>query len=79
MAQSDRPGCLRCRHYYVTYDSSRPHGCRHFGFVSRRIPSLEVQSASGQFCQAFEERPAPPRRPDRARPTGDAPGAGPSR
>ena len=59
MAQPERAECLRCRHYYVTYEPARPHGCRHFGFVSRRLPELEVAAASGQPCGACEPRALP--------------------
>ena len=65
MAPPERPVCQGCVHYYVTYDMERPHGCRQFGFVSRRLPSLEVLSASGTPCTACEQRPAkaPGRKP----------------
>ena len=64
----DGTECGVCRHYFVTHEAERPHGCRHFGFVSRHLPSAEVVSASGEPCRAFDHRaPAPPRETPRPR------------
>ncbi len=57
------PACARCRHYWVTHQPATPHGCRVFGILSARLPSVEIRMATGQDCSAFEERPAPPARP----------------
>jgi len=53
---SKRPECLRCKHYYVTWNPKFPYGCRAFGFQSRITPCLEVYSASQQQCLKFESR-----------------------
>ncbi|MFM7297263.1 MAG: hypothetical protein ACKO4Q_08580 [Planctomycetota bacterium] len=55
------PTCARCRHYWVTHQPSTPHGCRAYGILSARLPSVEIRMASGQDCSVFEERPSPPR------------------
>lgn len=57
------PACARCRHYWVTHQPATPHGCRVYGILSARLPSLEIRLASGADCSAFEERPPPPTRP----------------
>ncbi|MBM3989409.1 MAG: hypothetical protein FJ298_00215 [Planctomycetes bacterium] len=56
------PACARCRHYWITHQPSTPHGCRAYGILSLRLPSMEIRVASGQDCAAFEERPVPPPR-----------------
>ncbi len=57
-----RPKCLECRHYYVTYEPSFPHGCRLFQMRSRMLPSIEVERNSGRPCQGYEAK-----RPDEGR------------
>lgn len=47
------PECIKCMHYYITYDPVKPHGCRAMGFKSRRMPALVVYAASGLVCQLF--------------------------
>jgi len=54
--ESERPECLKCRHYYVTWQPSFPYGCRAFGFKSKIAPCLEVYSASQKQCLKFEPR-----------------------
>jgi hypothetical protein len=54
---SDRPKCMRCVHFFITYDPFFPNGCRAMNFKSRGSPQDEVQSASGAGCLSFRERP----------------------
>lgn len=51
-----RPVCVRCIHYFVTYEPSRPHGCRAMGFKSRQNPAVVVFRNSGVSCQMFREK-----------------------
>jgi len=53
------PDCLACRHYFVTYEPSFPHGCRAFAIRTKRLPADEVRLSSGRDCLAFERRPPP--------------------
>lgn len=53
----DHPRCHLCRHYYVTWEPRHPYGCRHWGFKSVKVPSMEVFSASGKPCLFFEPKP----------------------
>jgi len=48
--------CVRCRHYYVTWDRVFPHGCRAMEFKSRIPPALQVREASGMDCQMFARK-----------------------
>lgn len=45
--------CIRCIHYYVTYDQIFPHGCRDWNIRSRLLPSQEIRQATGQDCPRF--------------------------
>jgi hypothetical protein len=48
--------CYKCRYYQVTWDASRPYGCRAHGFKTSRNPSLIVYETSGIECQLFEPK-----------------------
>jgi hypothetical protein len=50
------PNCLRCRHYFVTWQASFPHGCRLFQMKSKLLPSKEVLATSGTHCQAYQPK-----------------------
>lgn len=62
---SSRPQCLRCVHFFITYDPFFPNGCRAMNFKSRGLPQDEVRAASGAGCLSFRQRPPlPAARPD---------------
>jgi hypothetical protein len=50
------PNCLRCAHYFITYNLRRPYGCRAMGFTSRRNPARVVFESSGMHCQMFHAK-----------------------
>ncbi len=50
----ENPKCAKCKHYYVTFDQTAPHGCRLYQMKSKMLPYLVVKTASGQTCQSFE-------------------------
>ncbi|SDD95803.1 uracil-DNA glycosylase [Sporomusa acidovorans] len=52
----DSPKCIKCEHYYVTWDKVFPYGCRAMGFKTYKIPSAVVRESSGRDCLAFAER-----------------------
>ncbi|WP_202711115.1 uracil-DNA glycosylase [Sporosalibacterium faouarense] len=54
MNKDKRINCLKCKHFYVTWDTNNPRGCRYFGFKTRYIPSLAVYKSSGKRCKAFK-------------------------
>ncbi|MDR1429805.1 MAG: hypothetical protein LBI85_05900 [Spirochaetaceae bacterium] len=50
------PDCLKCLHFYVTWDAAFPRGCAVFGVKSRNLPSVEVYKATGRHCPSFAAR-----------------------
>jgi len=54
---SEHPDCLRCKHYFVTWQSDKPRGCRAYEFKSPQWPSQVVLESSGESCQLFEPTP----------------------
>jgi len=48
--------CQRCKHYYVTWEKNKPHGCRAYGFKSQQVPSVVVKQSSGTDCNFFEDK-----------------------
>lgn len=51
-----RIDCMKCKHFFVTWDPNMPRGCRAFGFKTRSLPSVEVLSSSGQPCMSYERK-----------------------
>jgi hypothetical protein len=74
MAAEQTPQCLRCVHFYVTWDRAQPRGCHAFGILCSAYPSTVVAIESGMACQAFEKKPPAPATPRLGDATG--PGAG---
>ncbi|MFW2367462.1 MAG: hypothetical protein ACN4GW_13680 [Desulforhopalus sp.] len=56
MKKSSLPICLQCKHYFITYDSTRPHGCRAMGFKSKVSPARLVYQTSSLVCQLYESK-----------------------
>ncbi len=54
--QVSKVNCHQCVHYYITWDPSRPYGCRRMGFKTRRLPSIVVKQNSGMECQSFQPK-----------------------
>lgn len=52
--------CQRCQHYFVTWEKSKPHGCRAYGFKSQQIPSVVVKQSSGADCSYYAPKNQPP-------------------
>ncbi|MEA3373007.1 MAG: uracil-DNA glycosylase [Campylobacterota bacterium] len=48
-----RINCRRCAYYFVTWEKSKPHGCKAYGFKSQFIPSQVVKQSSGTDCSYF--------------------------
>ncbi|MBN2895311.1 MAG: uracil-DNA glycosylase [Campylobacterales bacterium] len=53
-----RINCIRCRHYFVTWEAGRPHGCKAYGFKSLALPSIVVKQSSGAECSFYEPKTA---------------------
>jgi hypothetical protein len=62
MKPDDPIVCRNCRHYFITWEADRPHGCRAMNFKSRRPPSRVVHSASGRPCLRYAAKNAADRR-----------------
>ncbi|WP_309118423.1 uracil-DNA glycosylase [Paenibacillus sp.] len=60
MTESSRINCMKCRHYYVTWEPQYPRGCRAYGFKTRQMPSVTVLSSSGRPCLQYEEKSVQP-------------------
>ncbi len=48
--QKETETCFGCDNFYITYMKGRPYGCKAFGFISKKLPSIEVFSSSGIHC-----------------------------
>ena len=51
-----RPLCSQCQHYTITWDKNHPWGCRAYGFITHRLPSLVVKETTGKECMAFSAK-----------------------
>jgi hypothetical protein len=59
MSKQQRVDCMKCHHFYITWDPKFPKGCRAFGFKSHTLPSRTVLSSSGKPCMNFEPKIKP--------------------
>jgi ribosomal protein L37AE/L43A len=50
MKQKNKLLCSDCAYFFVTYETHKPWGCRHFGFKSKKLPAQVVTEASGTNC-----------------------------
>jgi len=55
----EKIGCLKCRHFYVTWDKSFPKGFEAMRFKLGKMPSFVVYEASGTACLRFAKKEAP--------------------
>jgi hypothetical protein len=45
--------CQQCKHYYVTWERAKPHGCRAYGFKSQQLCCVVVKQSSSIDCSLF--------------------------
>jgi hypothetical protein len=57
--QGTEINCFSCCHFYITYETQFPYGCRKAGFKSRLMPSKVMYVYSGIECQLFLEKENP--------------------
>ncbi len=57
----EKINCLKCRHFYITWDKNFPNGCKAMRFKSRQMPSVDTEQSSGVPCLRFA-----PKEPNRA-------------
>lgn len=49
--------CMKCKHYFITFDQAAPKGCRIYKIKSKQIPSQIVKQANnGSDCLGFEAK-----------------------
>ncbi len=48
--------CQKCKHYFVTWEKQKPHGCKAYGFKSAQIPSAVVKNTSKIDCTFFVQK-----------------------
>ncbi|SEM63641.1 uracil-DNA glycosylase [Paenibacillus sp. OV219] len=54
--EQTRIDCMKCRHFYITWDKNYPRGCKAFKFKGSAMPSAAVLSSSGKPCMNFEPK-----------------------
>ena len=59
MSETTPINCMKCRHFYITWDPNFPRGCKAYGFKTKQMPSVSVRAASGSLCMLFEEKLLP--------------------
>ena len=53
-----KANCLKCKHYFITFDQTAPKGCRIYGIKSSSVPSAIVKQANnGNDCIGFSPKP----------------------
>ena len=53
-----KPNCMKCMHFYITYDKQTPKGCKAYGIQSQQLPSIEIKKANnGNDCIGFKAKP----------------------
>lgn len=50
------PNCSECIYFYITYDASKPYGCKAMKFKSAKNPAQVVFASSGVHCRMFTKK-----------------------
>jgi hypothetical protein len=53
-ATNKRINCVKCEHFFVTWDPKFPRGCHAYEIKTLHMPSAAVMSASGIPCQNMQ-------------------------
>lgn len=53
MKVKENINCIKCKHYYITWDSKFPRGCKAYGFKCVEFPSAMVYRSTGERCISF--------------------------
>jgi len=48
--------CQKCKYYFVTWEPTRPYGCKAYNFKSKLIPSMVVKNSSGIDCSFYQQK-----------------------
>ena len=49
-------GCNSCKYFYITWNKRLPYGCRAMGFISAKLPGIDVLAIEGRDCLSFESK-----------------------
>lgn len=53
----ERPNCMNCKHFFVTWDQNSPRGCRKYGIKTSQMPSVIVaMSTAEKSCLGYEKK-----------------------
>ncbi len=64
--------CMKCKHYFSTFDPALPRGCKLYGMRTTQFPDQVVKRESGRECLGFEARKsAEQKKPKRVRDLND--------
>lgn len=48
--------CLKCKHFFITWNTNFPRACSVFGFKGKNLPSQQVFNTTGKKCPSFEKK-----------------------
>jgi Zn-dependent M28 family amino/carboxypeptidase len=52
--------CLKCKHFFITWNQNAPRGCKLYGFESKKFPSAIVAASTPEkTCLGFELKQSP--------------------
>lgn len=51
-----RINCLKCKHFFVTWNPQSSKGCKAYGFESNQIPSVVVALETKKECLLFQQK-----------------------
>ena len=54
LKEDQKINCIKCKHFYVTWETSFPNGCKAYGFKSKKLPIALVFQSTGKSCTCFE-------------------------
>jgi len=52
----ERIVCQKCSYFFVTWEPSRPYGCKAYNFKSKILPSIIVKQNSGLPCAFYNPK-----------------------
>ena len=56
MNNKQKPDCIKCKFFYVTWDPQMPYGCKAIGFKGKVQPNVTVRKTSGKDCLLFQRK-----------------------
>ncbi len=56
MSKNRNIQCHSCEHFFVTWETKHPYGCRAMNFKGKHLPSSIVLKTSGKKCMLFKAK-----------------------